>query len=129
MTSRIEPAEKKKLEKLKREWGLRSLNDVIARLLSMHDNAPASDGSDSDSGGGPMDEDEPAPIRQFLSFDAIKEELKAVKFFTGLRSESLSWVKKALKDAVRLKLIFCVVIVRVKNGPLCALFLLFYLRL
>lgn len=127
MTSRIGDDEKKKLEKLKEEWGLRSVSEVIARLLAMHDNGPAPDGSDSDSGERPMDVDEPNPVQPFLSFAAIEQEAKAVKFFTGLRSGSLKWVKKALKDAVRLSFIFCVFHVRVKRGPLCALCASFYL--
>ena len=121
MTSRIGDDEKKKLEKLKKEWGLSSVNEVIARLLAMHDKDAAPDGSDSDSGERPMDEDESAPVQPFLSFAAIEQEVKAVKFFTGLRSGSLDWVKKAMKDAVRLSFIFCVFRVRVKRGPRCAL--------
>lgn len=127
MTSRVGEEERKKLEKLKAEWGLRSVNEVIARLLAMNDIAAAPDGSDSDSGERPMDVEEADPVQQSLSFDAIKQDAKAVKFFTGLRSRSLVWVKRALKEAVRLIFIFCVVIVWVKRGPLYACFVLFCL--
>jgi len=101
MTSRINEAEKKKLEKLKEDWGLKSINEVISKLLSMHENDGGPDGSDSDSNGPMSEEETPGRVKQLFSFDDLKVEPKAMKWWTGLNKRTLNWVIQALEDAVR----------------------------
>lgn len=101
MTSRIEDAEKKKLEKLKKDWGLSSINAVISKLLKMQDNGGGPDGSDSDSDRPISEEETPGRVKQLFSFEDLKVEPKAMKWWTGLNKRTLDWVVQALEDAVR----------------------------
>lgn len=101
MTCRIDDAEKKKLEKLKKDWGLKSINDVIATLLAKQDNGGGPDDSDSDSDV-PMPEEETRDrVKQLFSFDDLNVEPKAMKWWTGLNKRTLDWVVQALEEAVR----------------------------
>ena len=103
MTSRIDDAEKKRLETLKKEKGFKSINETIKFLLDQRDDGGAPDGSDSDSEMDISDEQEAGKVPQLLSFELIEQEAKASKFFTGLSGRSLMWAVEGLEKAVRSK--------------------------
>ena len=119
MTSRIDDAEKKRLETLKKEKGFKSINETIKFLLDQRDDGGAPDGSDSDSEMDISDEQEAGKVPQLLSFELIEQEAKASKFFTGLSGRSLKWAVEALEKAVRSKSISWCFRVGAQGGPVC----------
>lgn len=102
-TLKVTHALKEKLKTLKAQLKAKSAEDVILHLLTSYQDEDAAIGSGSDSGSDMQQEDDDEPrgkLEQGLFHEALGEDHKAVKHFTGLKWEAYEWVRNALRDVV-----------------------------
>jgi predicted CopG family antitoxin len=103
-----------KLKDLKEQLGVKSMDDVIARLMNdqVDDGDDVRSGSEEEDAMGVENDDvQRGKLEQGVFASALTGSVKAVKHFTGLKEGPYKWVLKGLQDAVRKCHFFCVMCV------------------
>jgi hypothetical protein len=111
------------LKKLKGDLRLRTHGDVVRMLLDhYHGRGPAAGSDDDDGDVRRMEEEdeEAEEKKQLLFFSQLKEEPKAIKYFTGLSEQCMDWVMKTLSGVVRASSLFFVFRVRGQRPIVCS---------
>ncbi len=107
----VEEVDHGELKKLKAVLGLKTMGEVVHMLVDHYLGRGPASGSDGDDGERVAMEEDDKEARekvQLLSYELLKDEPKAIKYFTGLSKECMDWVMPALSDAVWATLRFCV---------------------
>ncbi len=91
------------LKERKKELGLRSVDEVLERML-----AESQEGADADvvvvarrkRARVADEEEEDARVPQLLTYEILAREPAALKWFTGMNERALNWTMAALRDAL-----------------------------
>lgn len=97
---RVDEALNEKLKKLKEEWKLPSVSAVMEKLLEDREDPASSNGEEEVASDSHSAEQKPEKAGQFLDYETLKREARAVKYFTGLNEKCMKWVEKELLSAV-----------------------------
>lgn len=103
---RVDEAVNEKLKKLKEEWKLPSVSAVMEKLMEDREGSASSNGEEEVASDSHSSEQKPEKAGQFLDYETLKKEARAVKYFTGLNEKCMNWVEKELLSAVGAFLFF-----------------------
>jgi predicted CopG family antitoxin len=87
---RVDEALNEKLKKLKEEWKLPSVSAVMEKLLEDREDPASSNGEEEVASDSHSAEQKPEKAGQFLDYETLKREARAVKYF--------NWVERKMHE-------------------------------